>query len=80
MYAHASIGAVEVPQRHFLILGDPGAVSRVDKTVNCLRSVLAFSGCFLELNDVHWMLRSTNMLFKVSRYFYDESEFIVDSL
>ena len=49
-------------------------------SVNCLRSVPAFSGCFLELNDVHWMLRSTNMLFKVSRYFYDESEFIVDSL
>ena len=48
--------------------------------MNCLRSVPAFSGCFLELNDVHWMLRSTNMLFKVSRYFYDESEFIVDSL
>ena len=43
-------------------------------SVNCLCSVPAFSGCFLELNDVHWMLRSTNMLFKVSRYFYDESE------
>ena len=48
--------------------------------MNCLRSVPAFAGCFLELNDVYWMLRSTNMLFKVSRYFYDESEFIVASL
>ena len=49
-------------------------------SVNCLRSVPAFAGCFLELNDVYWVLRSTNMFFKVSRYFYDESEFIVASL
>ena len=49
-------------------------------SVNCLRSVPAFAGCFLELNDVYWMLRSTNMFFKVSRYFYDESKFIVASL
>ena len=42
--------------------------------MNCLRSVPAFAGCFLELNDVCWVLRSTN---KVSWYFYDESEFIV---
>ena len=49
-------------------------------SVNCLRSVPAFEGCFLELNDVYSMLRSTNMFFKVSRYFYDESEFIVASL
>ena len=48
--------------------------------MNCLRSVPAFAGCFLELNDVYWVLRSTSMLFRVSRYFYDESEFIVDSL
>ena len=48
--------------------------------MNCLRSVPAFAGCFLELNDVYWVLRSTNMFFKVSRYFYDESEFIVASL
>ena len=71
LYAHASIGAVEVPQRNS---------STEAFSVNCLRSVPAFSGCFLELNDVYWMLRSTDMLFKVSRYFYDESEFIVDSL
>ena len=38
-------------------------------SVNCLRSVPAFAGCFLELNDVYWVLRSTNMFFKVSRYF-----------
>ena len=37
-------------------------------------------GCFLELNDVYWALRSTNVFFKVSRHFYDESEFIVASL
>ena len=49
-------------------------------SVNCLRSVPAFAGCFLELNDVYWVLRSTNMFFKVSRYFYDESEFIVAPL
>ena len=48
--------------------------------MNCLRSVPAFAGCFLELNDVYWVLRSTSMFFRVSRYFYDESEFIVDSL
>ena len=48
-------------------------------SVNWLRSVPAFAGCFLELNDVYWVLRSTNMFFKVSRYFYDESEFIVAS-
>ena len=66
MYAHASIWAVEVPQR--------------PSSVNCLRSVPAFAGCFLELNDVYWVLRSTNVFFKVSWYFYDESEFIVASL
>ena len=49
-------------------------------SMNCLHSVPAFAGCFLELNDVYWVLRSTNMFFKVSRYFYDESEFIVASL
>ena len=27
-----------------------------------------------------WVLPSTNMFFKVSRYFYEESEFIVASL
>ena len=48
--------------------------------VNYLRLVAAFAGCFLELSDVYWVLRSTNMFFKVSRYFYDESEFIVASL
>ena len=45
--------------------------------MNWLRSVPAFAGCFLELNDVYWVLRSTNVLFKVSLYFYDESKFIV---
>ena len=49
-------------------------------SVNCLRSLRAFAGCFLELNNVYWELRSTNVLFKVSRYFADESEFIVASL
>ena len=44
--------------------------------MNCLRSVPAFAGCFLELNDVYWVLRSTNVFFNVSWYFYDESEFI----
>ena len=48
--------------------------------MNCLHSVPAFAGCFLELNDVYGVLRFTNMFFKVSRYFYDESEFIVASL
>ena len=48
--------------------------------VNCLRSVPAFAGYFLELNDVYWVLRSTNMFFKVLRYLYDENEFIVASL
>ena len=45
-----------------------------------LRSPPAFAGCFLELNDVYWVLRSTNVFFKVSRHFYDQSEFIVASL
>ena len=49
-------------------------------SMNCLHSVPAFAGCFLELIDVYWVLRSTNMFFKVSRYFCDESEFIVLSL
>ena len=35
---------------------------------------------FLDLNDVYWELRSTNVFFKVLRYFSDESEFIVASL
>ena len=48
--------------------------------MNCLRSVPEFAGCFLELNDVYWVLRSTNVFFNVSWYFYDESEFIVVSL
>ena len=48
--------------------------------MNCLRSLRAFAGCFLELNNVYWELRSTNVFFKVSRYFADESEFIVASL
>ena len=62
LYAHASIWAVESATEAF--------------SVNCLRSVLAFAGRFLELNDVDWVLHSTNMFFKVSWYFYDESEFI----
>ena len=45
--------------------------------LNCLRSLPEFAGCFLEL---YWVLRSTNVFFNVSRYFYDESEFIVASL
>ena len=49
-------------------------------SVNSLRSLRAFAGCFLELNDVYWELRSTNVFLKVSRYFSDESEFIVASL
>ena len=49
-------------------------------SMNCLHSVPVFAGCFLALIDVYWVLRSTNMFFKVSRYFYDESEFIVASL
>ena len=48
--------------------------------MNCLRSLRAFAACFLELNDVYWELRSTNVFFKVSRYFCDESEFNVASL
>ena len=34
-------------------------------SVNCLRSLRAFAGCFLELNDVYWELRSTNVFLKV---------------
>ena len=48
--------------------------------MNCVRSLPAFARCFLELNDVYWVLRSTNVFFKVSGYFYDQSEFIVASL
>ena len=48
--------------------------------MNFSSSLPAFAGCFLELNDVHWVLRSTNVFFKVSRHFYDESAFIVASL
>ena len=47
--------------------------------MNCLRSLPAFAGCFLELNDVYLVLRSANMFFKVSIYLYDESEFIAAS-
>ena len=49
-------------------------------SVNWVRSVPAFAGCFLELNDVYWVLHSTNVFFKVSLYFYDESKFIVAAL
>ena len=53
-------------------------------SVNSLRSMPLFAdlfaSCFLELNDLYWVLRSTNLFFKVSRHFYDESEFIVASL
>ena len=49
-------------------------------SLNCLRSVPEFAGCFLELNDVYWVLRSTNVFFNVKWYFHDESEFIVASL
>ena len=55
-------------------------IRSVEVLGNCLRSLLVFAGCFLELNDVYWVLRSTNLFFKVSRHFYDESEFIVASL
>ena len=48
--------------------------------MNCLRSLRAFAACFLELNDVYSELRSTNVFFKVSKDFSDESEFIVASL
>ena len=48
--------------------------------MNCLRSVPAFAGCFLELNDVYWVLLSTNVFFNVSCFLYDESEFTVASL
>ena len=48
--------------------------------MNCLRPVPVFAGGFLELNDVYWVLRSTNVFFKVSWYLNDESEFIVASL
>ena len=48
--------------------------------MNCLSSLPAFVGCFLDLNDIYWVLRSANVFFKVSRHFYDESEFIVASL
>ena len=39
-------------------------------SVKCLHSLPVFAGCFLELH-------STNVFFKVSRHFYDESEFIL---
>ena len=52
----------------------------VEVSANCLRSLQAFAGCFLELNDVFWELRSTNVFLKVSRYFYDESELLVGAL
>ena len=52
----------------------------ISGVVNCLRSLPAFVGCFLELTDLYWVLRATNVFFKVSRHFYDESEFIVASL
>ena len=63
---HFVCTSVDAPRRHFF--------------VNCLRSLPVFAGCFLELNDVYWVLRSTNVFFKVSTHFYDESEFIVTSL
>ena len=46
----------------------------------CLRSLPVFVGCFLELNDAYWEVRSTNVFFKVSRYYDDEIDFIVASL
>ena len=49
-------------------------------SVNCLHSLPAFAGCFLELNDVYWVLPSTNVFLKVSRHFYNESQFFVASL
>ena len=55
--------AVEEAQRHFLWI--------VYVHYRHLQAV------FLELNDVYWVLRSSNVFFKVSRHFYDESEFIL---
>ena len=49
-------------------------------SVNCLLSVPAFASCFLEIDNVYRVPRSTNVFFNSSRYFYDESEFIVASL
>ena len=49
-------------------------------SVNCSRSLPAFASYSLELNDIYWVLCSTNVFVKVSRHFYDESEFIVASL
>ena len=56
--------SVEVTPRHFF--------------VNCLRSLPAFAGCFLELNDVYWVLSSTNVFFKVSTHFYDEVKLMIN--
>ena len=49
-------------------------------SANRLRLLPAFAACFLELLDVCWELRPTNVFFTVSRNFYGESEFIVVSL
>ena len=66
LYAHASIWSIEVSQRHFIWI----------VYVHCEH----LQAVFLELNDVYWKLRSTNVFFEVSRYFSAESEFIVASL
>ena len=67
LYAHASI-------QHSLL--------KCPRSIFCELFTFTTSICrlFLELNDVYWELRSTNVFFKVSRYFCDESEFNVASL
>ena len=68
LYARASIWAIEVPQKDH-------------RGIFCELFTFSTSICrHLELNDVYWVLRSTNMFSKVSWNFYDESEFIVASL
>ena len=39
--------------------------------------LFTFTTNICRLFEVYWELRSTNVFFKVSRYFSDESEFIV---
>ena len=69
LYAHASIWAVEVPQK-------------CHRGIFCELFTFSTSICKL-FSAAKWRvleLRSTNMFFNVSWHFYDESEFIVASL
>ena len=57
-----------------------GCLEQLEGILYAHASIWSFKVPQRQLYDVYWELRSTNVFFKLSRYFSDESEFIVASL